>query len=399
MTSTVRPRRTALVLGLSCAAALSVLPVGLSHADPRPSLQEVARRVDALNAKVDVAVEDFANSRIDLAAASRRAAVALGRVRTAQSELAVLRESMSSVVAAAYRTGGTNELVSLINTANPQTFLDRAGSLDRLAATQGQQLAAAATARHRLATVQAEATREQAARAVIAAQMATQKASIERSLAQEQALLATLKAEERARLEAQRRAALVAARNQALAAAALARKAAAAEAARASRSRAQAASASAQAGPASSARATSAPSISGQSSADQSSAGQSGGSTYNGPASGRAGVAVQEAYRQLGKPYRWGASGPSEFDCSGLTSWVWAKAGVSLSHSSRAQFGEGQHVSQADIQPGDLTFYGSPIHHVGIYIGNGQMISAPHTGDVVKIQDAFRGDYVGAVRP
>jgi cell wall-associated NlpC family hydrolase len=79
--------------------------------------------------------------------------------------------------------------------------------------------------------------------------------------------------------------------------------------------------------------------------------------------------------------------------------WVWGKAGVSLPHSSRAQYSSGRHVSRGDLQPGDLTFYGSPIHHVGIYIGGGRMISAPHSGDVVKIQDAFRSDYAGAVRP
>ena len=361
---------------------MTVLPGGLGHADPRPSLQEVSRRVDALNAQVDVAVEAYANSRIDLAAASRRVAVAQGRVRAAQAELATLRQSMSSVAAAAYRTGGTDEFVSLINTATPQTFLDRAGSLDRIAATQGQQLAAAATARHRLATVQAEAARQQDAQRAVAAQMSAQKASIERSLTQEKALLSSLKAEERARLEALRQAALAAARAQALAAARqqVSAAAAARASARASRSRSVTRHA-----------AGSAPA--------PVSSGGSGGGSYTGPASGRGSVAVSEAYRQLGKPYRWGASGPAEFDCSGLTAWVWAKAGVSLSHSSRAQFGEGQHVSQSEIQPGDLTFYGSPIHHVGIYIGNGQMISAPHTGDVVKIQAAFRSDYVGATRP
>ena len=102
---------------------------------------------------------------------------------------------------------------------------------------------------------------------------------------------------------------------------------------------------------------------------------------------------------RLGTPYQWGASGPNRFDCSGLTSWVWRKAGVSLPHSSRAQYAGGRKVSRAEIQPGDLVFHGSPIHHVGIYIGNGNMISAPRTGDVVKIQYAFRSDYAGAVRP
>jgi cell wall-associated NlpC family hydrolase len=79
--------------------------------------------------------------------------------------------------------------------------------------------------------------------------------------------------------------------------------------------------------------------------------------------------------------------------------WAWARGGVSLPHSSQAQYDSIPHVAQSDVQPGDLVFFGSPIHHVGIYIGGGQMISAPHTGDVVKIQDAFRSDFVGAGRP
>ena len=121
--------------------------------------------------------------------------------------------------------------------------------------------------------------------------------------------------------------------------------------------------------------------------------------SYTGPATGRAGAAVAEAYNKLGDAYVWGAAGPSTFDCSGLTMWAWARGGVSLPHSAADQYNVIQHVAQADTQPGDLVFFGSPIHHVGIYIGGGRMISAPHTGDVVKIQDAFRSDYAGAARP
>jgi cell wall-associated NlpC family hydrolase len=79
--------------------------------------------------------------------------------------------------------------------------------------------------------------------------------------------------------------------------------------------------------------------------------------------------------------------------------WAWARGGVSLPHSSQAQYDVINHVAQSEVQPGDLVFFGSPIHHVGIYIGGGQMINAPHTGDVVRIADAFRSDYVGAGRP
>lgn len=116
-------------------------------------------------------------------------------------------------------------------------------------------------------------------------------------------------------------------------------------------------------------------------------------------ATGKAAAAIRFAYAQLGKPYRWGAAGPGSYDCSGLTMSAWAAAGVALPHSSRAQFAAFPHVTTGALQPGDLVFFGSPIHHVGIYIGGGNMIAAPHTGDVVKISPSLRGGFVGAVRP
>jgi cell wall-associated NlpC family hydrolase len=105
--------------------------------------------------------------------------------------------------------------------------------------------------------------------------------------------------------------------------------------------------------------------------------------------SGGAGTAVAWAYRELGAPYVWGASGPSTFDCSGLTQYVWGKAGVSLDHYTGTQFNEGAHIPVSAAQPGDLVFFGSDLHHVGIYIGGGNMIHAPHTGDVVKISSIY----------
>jgi cell wall-associated NlpC family hydrolase len=118
------------------------------------------------------------------------------------------------------------------------------------------------------------------------------------------------------------------------------------------------------------------------------------------PASGRAGVAVAAAKAQLGKPYVWAADGPSSYDCSGLTMYAWAQAGVSLPHSSRMQISSGTQVSRSQLQPGDLVFYGSPIHHVAMYVGGGQIIHAPQAGDVVKYASLDMGlSYAGATRP
>jgi len=103
------------------------------------------------------------------------------------------------------------------------------------------------------------------------------------------------------------------------------------------------------------------------------------------PATGRAAIAVQTALAQLGKPYVYGAAGPDSFDCSGLTMYSWAAAGVSLSHASSVQSGQGVPVSISDLRPGDLVFYYSPVSHVAMYIGNGQVVHAPHPGAYVEI--------------
>jgi len=127
--------------------------------------------------------------------------------------------------------------------------------------------------------------------------------------------------------------------------------------------------------------------------------GGGGGGNWPAPTIPAHGSVVQIAKSRLGAPYVWAAAGPRAFDCSGLTMWAYRQIGISLPHSSRAQINVGQRVSRANIQPGDLVFFGSPIHHVGMYVGGGMMIHAPHSGDVVRIAPAFRGDYVGASRP
>lgn len=113
--------------------------------------------------------------------------------------------------------------------------------------------------------------------------------------------------------------------------------------------------------------------------------------------------AVSIALSLLGRPYRWGASGPNSFDCSGFTMYVYAQLGLSLPHSSAAQYFCGRRVSYEDLAPGDLVFFArrsGRISHVGIYIGGGMMVHAPQTGDVVKVVPlSSHSGYAGAVRP
>jgi cell wall-associated NlpC family hydrolase len=116
--------------------------------------------------------------------------------------------------------------------------------------------------------------------------------------------------------------------------------------------------------------------------------------------SGRAGAVVAAAISQLGVPYHFAQASPgSGFDCSGLTMWSWAHAGVSLSHSAQVQYDTTAHVPVSAAQPGDLLFFYSPIGHVGLYVGNGLMIHAPHTGTVVQYRPVDWGMVVGVGRP
>ena len=127
----------------------------------------------------------------------------------------------------------------------------------------------------------------------------------------------------------------------------------------------------------------------------------------DGRASAAARKAVAVALAQLGSPYVWGASGPGSFDCSGLTSFAYAAAGITIPRVSRAQFAAyaSRPVDPLHLVPGDLVFFAdtptapSTIHHVGMYIGNGLMVEAPHTGAVVRTSSIWRSTYAGAVRP
>jgi cell wall-associated NlpC family hydrolase len=101
-------------------------------------------------------------------------------------------------------------------------------------------------------------------------------------------------------------------------------------------------------------------------------------------------AAVSKALSKIGKPYRWGATGPNAFDCSGLVQWSFEKAGRTLPRTSKAMAGVGAKVSKSSLQPGDLVFFYKPISHVGIYIGNGKIVHASNKKSPVKVSDIGR---------
>lgn len=132
--------------------------------------------------------------------------------------------------------------------------------------------------------------------------------------------------------------------------------------------------------------------------------GSSGGSQQNTsapkPQAPGANKAIAYARAQLGKPYQWGGAGPDSFDCSGLTMMAWEQAGVYFPHLAQDQYDMTQRISISQALPGDLIFFGTPgnVYHVGLYIGNGQMIDAPETGQTVSIQSIYWSALLGAGR-
>jgi cell wall-associated NlpC family hydrolase len=341
-----------------------------AHADIADQITAVQARLDTLNAAAGAAAERYNAGRIRLVKAQRDATAAQRKAQQESAAVQALRAQAGQFAAQVYRGGSGGMGMQVLQSAEgPQALLDGLGALNHVARTQADALSRLATARHRQA--QAADTAKKAAaeqRASVAAleadratvvRSATQAGQLLRQLQVKQAALVKAAADAAARKAAQERAAL------------LASQAAANEDALAafndSRSQAPAAS--------------SAPPR-----------------QYSGNA---AQIAVRVAQDQLGKPYVWGASGPGAYDCSGLTMYAYAAAGISLPHYTGAQWNSGRHVSQSELRPGDLIFFHSDLHHMGMYIGGGQLIHAPRSGDVVRIVSLsgwFQDKYAGAVR-
>jgi cell wall-associated NlpC family hydrolase len=320
------------------AAVGALLPAGASSAAPQLSIAQVQARIDALNTAAEKITEAYDAARDQLGTIRREQAVAADELARDRAALAGLQRLIGAQANLVYRTGGLGDLGTLVSAGDPAALVDTSALLDQVSRDQAAQLQKVAAAHRAVDGATATLAAKASAAAHQLALIAADRTRIEGLLHQEKALLAGLRAADRARLAA----------------------AAAASAAAASAMR----------------------------------------GSYHGPASGRAGVAVRFAYAQLGKPYVYGAAGPSSYDCSGLTMRAWGAAGVSLPHNAAGQQSVTRYVSYADLQPGDLVFFGSPAYHVGIYIGGGRMIAAPHTGDVVKIQSvSAHGGFSGGGRP
>jgi len=348
------------VAGVTLSTAVVGLSAAPASADSiQAQIDAAQKKLAALDNQAEAATERYNAARIKLAATQRTATAAEHSLAAAQTKLSSLRRAISAFAIAAY-TGDPLDSTMSISTSDPQEFLDKLATLQAVTNSQQQALAAVSSAQHDEAAAQAQASAALAAQQASTKSMQADRDKVAQAAAQEQQILQDLQAKEAALIRAAKaRAARIAAE-----------RAAAALAARQAAARAAVSQLFSQG--------SSGPVVSG---------------------SGGARTAVQWAYRELGKPYVWGAAGPDSFDCSGLTQYVWAKAGVYLDHYTGSQWNEGRHVSQSELRPGDLVFFGSDLHHVGIYIGHGDMIEAPHSGANVRISPYARSDYAGAVRP
>ncbi|MDQ3107789.1 MAG: NlpC/P60 family protein [Actinomycetota bacterium] len=412
-------RRVGALLVLALLVSL-VAPLGPASADvisdKRVEAERIARQLEQQSRQVSILAEDYDEARVRIVALESELAVAQDKVTKTDARAGAIRIRLKEQAVASYIRGGSMPaLAMLAGTRSTQDLAVRSqyvrtvtsGAVDvlddlravRLQLDEQRGRLDDAKSEAKSAADLAETKRQQAAQA---------QAAQERTLQQVQGELATMveaEAKRRAEEEARRVQAELAAKAVAKAKAdaeAKAREAAARDAAAkqvaaevARRAATTTTAAPKSAGPVVTVRPstttspTTTTTVRPTTTTDPPPAGP--------PAAG-AEAAIAEARRQLGKPYEYGGSGPSTFDCSGLTSWAWRAGGKRLSHSSRVQWTETSRVAIDAIQPGDLLFYGSPIHHVGLYIGDGQMIEAPETGKNVRLASIYRGGYVGAGR-
>ena len=383
-----RALRASLATGL-IAAGIAFVPSTAALADPAPpppatadqaaaGLSDLGHQAEVVNEKVldgriavDAATADVAKADAAYQAAEKATVAARATAKTAADDAGEL-------VVSSYQGGRTDPLMAMMTSTGPQDMLDKMSGLDWLAGDARVTLerAVTASAAADAAAANADRAKDEAARVLdkvnrAQADLDVQKKDLDAKIAVWQGTYDRLDAAEKA--------------------------AYAAAVAHPEPDATEVAATSSGSGNGSAAAPVGASGGAGQS---------SGGGSADAPsapaptvsASGAGGAALQAALGKVGSPYVWGAAGPNSFDCSGLTSWAFGQAGVSIPRSSSAQSQSGTAVSQGNLQPGDLVFFYSPVSHVGIYAGDGMVVHAPTAGQSVKVAPMSQMPYNSARR-
>ncbi|MFH8569598.1 NlpC/P60 family protein [Streptomyces sp. NPDC017993] len=305
------------------AAALSPAPAAADPADgPAAARGSAASRLTELYDQAERATEKYNGA--DERARSLRVQVTNLQDRTARAQERVnrMRGRLGVLAAAQYRAGGIDPTLQLLLSEGPDGYLEKASALDRLHRSQAGELHELQVAQRALEQQRRETVARLADLEAGRKTVARHKKAVQGKLAAARRMLNGLPADVRAAYD---RASRALGRDGIL------------------------------------------PDLSGVL-----------------PSSGRAAAAVAAARAVVGSPYSWGGSGPSAFDCSGLTQWAYGRAGVSIPRTSQGQRGAGRQVSLGEAQPGDLVVYRSDASHVGMYVGNGQVVHAPYPGARVR---------------
>jgi cell wall-associated NlpC family hydrolase len=313
----------ALAMGAALAMMSSIfIPV----ASAAQTLAQIQAQVRQLEEDAAAAAEGAQAAKVQLVTLTKTLNGIKQEVAAQGATVASLKKSLGTIAIEQYKSGGLSQGLELLFSANPELYLSSAGSLESITRSKSTQLRKFEAAQQRLKATSLTVNDKLALVQAAQKRFAQKSAQANAKLASAEKILVKLKKEDRARL-----AALAAAEEDADQAA----------------SNAYASSA--------------------------------------GAISGRAGIAIKYALKQIGDRYVFGAAGVVTWDCSGLTMRAYQAAGVSLPHSSAAQSRYGRKVSFSAMKPGDLMFFGRPISHVGIYLGGGKMVHAPRPGSRVKV--------------
>jgi peptidoglycan DL-endopeptidase CwlO len=333
-----QPSRTRVtVMTATAAAAVAMTSQAAQAAPAKPSVDEVKAKVDKLYEDAEGATEKYNGAKEKQQKLQKQISNLQDSVARGQGELNDLRDDLGSMATAQYRNGGIDPSVQLFLSADPDDYLDKASTLDQLSTKQSDALEKIQGKQRTLEQKREEARTKLDDLAETRKELGKKKDKIQGKLSEARDLLNTLTADQRAAMAA-----------------------ADARANRAAASRVDLGSDAA--------------------------------------ASQYASAALSAAQGKIGSPYVWGATGPSSFDCSGLTSWAYAQAGVSLPRTSQAQASAGTQIGRGQLQPGDLVLFYNDLHHIGLYAGNGQILHAPKPGANVRYESINNMPFMYGVR-